>query len=78
MAHDPLPGSAAVPPPPPPRPDEHLIGLIEKPRASAATTVCDLRACHLCTPCAHGNGGECRQTVRCPTTGAVSACRGAR
>lgn len=26
--------SAAVPPPPPPRPDEHLIGEIEKPRAS--------------------------------------------
>jgi hypothetical protein len=23
-------GGSAVPPPPPPRPDEHLIGLIEK------------------------------------------------
>ena len=28
--------SAAVPPPPPPRPDEHLIGEMEKPRARAS------------------------------------------
>ena len=31
-----MPDTAAVPPPPSPRPDEHLIGEIEKPRARAS------------------------------------------
>ena len=33
-----MPESAAVPPPPPPRPDERLIGEIEKPRARTSAT----------------------------------------
>jgi len=37
-------------------------------------TTCRLRASRVCTGCAHSRHGECRVTVKCPTTGAVNPC----
>jgi hypothetical protein len=35
---------------------------------------CPLRACRICTGCAHSHHAACRRVVTCPDTGETNAC----
>lgn len=41
---------------------------------STAVIECDLRACRVCTGCAHDRHEACRGVVRCPDTGRITLC----